>query len=33
VENLLDEEYVEVHGFPARGRTVWLGGRARFRPD
>lgn len=27
VENLLDEEYEEVVGFPARGRTILVGGR------
>ena len=27
IENLFDKEYSEVQGFPARGRTIWLGGR------
>lgn len=27
LENVFDEQYVEVFGFPARGRTVTLGGR------
>jgi vitamin B12 transporter len=30
VENLLAEAYQEVHGFPARGRTVLVGGRVRM---
>ncbi len=30
VENLLDASYHEAVNFPARGRTVWLGARARF---
>lgn len=28
VENLFDEEYAEARGFPAPGRTIWLGLRA-----
>lgn len=27
IENLFNEEYSEVRGFPARGRTIWFGGR------
>ena len=27
VENVFDKKYVEVFGFPARGRTVFVGGR------
>ncbi len=27
VENVFDKDYVEVFGFPARGRTIFLGGR------
>jgi vitamin B12 transporter len=27
VENVFDQEYVEVFGFPARGRTIFVGGR------
>ncbi|HLB36274.1 MAG TPA: TonB-dependent receptor [Gemmatimonadales bacterium] len=30
VENLLDAPYQEAVNFPARGRTIWLGARARF---
>lgn len=30
VENLLDARYQEAANFPARGRTMWLGARARF---
>jgi vitamin B12 transporter len=30
VDNLLDTAYEEVLHFPARGRTVWVGARARF---
>jgi outer membrane cobalamin receptor len=30
VENLLDASYQEAANFPARGRTVWIGARARF---
>jgi len=30
VENLLDGSYQEAVNFPARGRTVWVGARARF---
>jgi outer membrane cobalamin receptor len=26
-ENILDAEYSEIQGFPARGRTLWMGGR------
>jgi len=27
IENLFDRKYSEIQGFPARGRTIWLGGR------
>ena len=27
LENVFDKEYVEVFGFPARGRTIFVGGR------
>jgi vitamin B12 transporter len=30
VENLLNASYQEAANFPARGRTIWLGARARF---
>jgi vitamin B12 transporter len=30
VENLLDAWYQEAANFPARGRTIWLGARAKF---
>lgn len=30
VENLFDDQYEEVYGFPALGRTLWAGGTARF---
>ncbi|MCG8468822.1 MAG: TonB-dependent receptor [Gemmatimonadetes bacterium] len=30
IENLFDEAYSEIQGFPARGRTIWLGGGLAF---
>jgi vitamin B12 transporter len=30
VENLLDERYEEIYGYPALGRTFWAGGTAKF---
>jgi vitamin B12 transporter len=30
VENLLDEHYEEIYGYPALGRTFWAGGTAKF---
>jgi outer membrane cobalamin receptor len=30
VENVLDQDYQEVFGFPARGRVVLVGGRVRM---
>ena len=30
VENLLDDRYEEVFGFPALGRTFWGGGTVRY---
>lgn len=32
-ENMLGEDYSEVQGFPARGRTLWVGGRLRIGGD